>query len=234
MNSSPSGSVTFGPYRLFATARVLERDGVSLELGSRALDILIALIERAGEIVEHRELIARVWRGLVVDGGNLRVQVTNLRRTLGDGEGGARYIANVPGQGYSFVAPLGHVAGAIGADAVRATVAVSAAHATLRTFTNGVCRVDLGAVKDPALVVRAVALALGVSADVRNPLPTVRSLLRASELLLVLDNCEHVMAAAAALAESIHAYGDASNGGGHPATAAAQHARHYAWQGSAG
>jgi DNA-binding winged helix-turn-helix (wHTH) protein len=75
-------------------------------LGSRALDILIALVERAGEVVKHRELISHAWRGLVVDSGNLRVQVTYLRRSLGDGEQGARYIANVPGQGYSFVAAV--------------------------------------------------------------------------------------------------------------------------------
>lgn len=97
---------SFGPFRLFPAARVLERDGVAVCLGSRALDILIALVERAGEIVDHRELISRVWRGLVVEPGNLRVQVTHLRKCLGDGEKGVRYIANVPGQGYSFVAAI--------------------------------------------------------------------------------------------------------------------------------
>ncbi len=75
-------------------------------MGSRALDILIALVERAGEVVNQRELISRAWRGLVVETTNLRVQMTYLRRCLADGEEGARYIANVPGQGYSFVAPV--------------------------------------------------------------------------------------------------------------------------------
>ena len=120
MNSSIGDCVAFGPFRLFAAARILERDGVNLDLGSRALDILIALVERAGEIVKHRELIARVWRGLVVDTGNLRVQVTHLRKCLEDGRQGARYIANVPGQGYSFVAPIGaQPAGAYGTHAGR-------------------------------------------------------------------------------------------------------------------
>lgn len=205
MGSALGECVTFGPYRLFASARVLKKDGVNLELGSRALDILIALIERAGEIVKHRDLIARVWRGLVVDSGNLRVQVTNLRKTLGDGEHGTRYIANVPGQGYSFVAPVGNGPLVSGVAAERTTVAVSAAHSTLRKFTNGVCCVDLGAVTDPALVVGAVALALGIATDARDPLPALRSFLRASELLLVLNNCEHVIDAASALAESIYA-----------------------------
>ena len=55
---------------------------------------------------DQRELIARAWRGLVVESGNLRVQITFLRRTLGEGEQGMRYIANVPAQGYCFVAPV--------------------------------------------------------------------------------------------------------------------------------
>lgn len=98
--------VCFGPFELFPRARIVHKNGVPVVLGSRALDILIALVEEAGEVVNQRKLIARAWRGLVVESGNLRVQMTHLRRSLGDGEQGARYIANVPGQGYCFVAPL--------------------------------------------------------------------------------------------------------------------------------
>jgi DNA-binding winged helix-turn-helix (wHTH) protein len=110
MNDFSAESVAFGPFRLFPRARVLHKSGVPVALGSRALDILIALVERAGEVVNQRELILRAWRGLVVESGNLRVQMTQLRRCLGEGEQGARYIANVPGQGYSFVAPVRHPA----------------------------------------------------------------------------------------------------------------------------
>jgi len=105
-NDSSAESVFFGPFSLCPRARVLCKAGTPVTVGSRALDILIALVDRAGEVVNHRELMSRAWRGLVVDSGNLRVQVTYLRRSLGDGEHGARYIANVPGQGYSFVAPV--------------------------------------------------------------------------------------------------------------------------------
>jgi DNA-binding winged helix-turn-helix (wHTH) protein len=98
--------ISFGEFNLFPVARVLEKHGIPLPLGSRALDLLIVLVERAGEVVTHRDLIARVWRGLVVDHVNLRVQMTSLRKALGDKEAGARYIANITGQGYSFVAPL--------------------------------------------------------------------------------------------------------------------------------
>jgi len=106
MNSSSVESVSFGPFCLFPRARVLNKSGVPVALGSRALDILIALVERAGEVVSQRELMSRAWRGLVVESGNVRVQMTQLRRCLGDGEQGVRYIANLPGQGYSFVAPV--------------------------------------------------------------------------------------------------------------------------------
>jgi DNA-binding winged helix-turn-helix (wHTH) protein len=106
LDRSTAESVSFGPFCLFPRARILHKSGIPVVLGSRALDILIALVERAGEVVNHRELISRAWRGLVVESGNLRVQMTYLRRSLGDGEQQARYIANVPGQGYSFVAPV--------------------------------------------------------------------------------------------------------------------------------
>src|SRR5690606_3896056 len=68
--------------------------------------ILIALVERPGEVVSHRDLIARVWRDLVVSPGNLRVHVSGLRKALGEGERGARYIENVTGRGYCFVAQV--------------------------------------------------------------------------------------------------------------------------------
>ena len=106
MNHAATESLSFGPYCLFPRARVLHKSGTPVALGSRALDILIALVEQAGEVVNQRELISRAWRGLVVETTNLRVQMTYLRRCLADGEEGARYIANVPGQGYSFVAPV--------------------------------------------------------------------------------------------------------------------------------
>jgi DNA-binding winged helix-turn-helix (wHTH) protein len=106
MTSLGRENVSFGPFRLSPGARVIERDGIPLSLGDRALDILIVLVERAGEIVSHRELTSRVWRNLVVTPGNLRVHITGLRRALGDSEGSARYIANVSGQGYCFVAPV--------------------------------------------------------------------------------------------------------------------------------
>jgi predicted ATPase/DNA-binding winged helix-turn-helix (wHTH) protein len=100
----------FGPFRLLAAERLLYQGDVALRLGSRALDILIVLVERAGEVVSKRDLIARVWPDVVVDESSLRVQLVSLRKALGDGQAGARYVTNVPGRGYCFVAPVSRAA----------------------------------------------------------------------------------------------------------------------------
>ncbi|RXT36495.1 ATP-binding protein [Bradyrhizobium betae] len=99
-------AISFGPFRLFAKSRLLEKDGAPLHLGGRALDILIFLAERAGEVVDKRELIKRVWSDVNVDEGSLRFHITTLRKALGDAGESSRYVVNVPGRGYCFVVPL--------------------------------------------------------------------------------------------------------------------------------
>jgi DNA-binding winged helix-turn-helix (wHTH) protein len=84
----------FGSCRLIPAQRMLLDDGKPLRLGSRALDILIALVESAGKTVHKDRLIARTWPDMVVDEGALRVHVAALRMALGDGRAGRRYIAN--------------------------------------------------------------------------------------------------------------------------------------------
>jgi hypothetical protein len=93
--------VSFGPFRLNLVERALEREGVAVPLGGRAMDVLIKLIERPGELVDRHELMASVWPKLIVEEGNLRLQVTLLRKALEDGHHGARYITNIPRRGYS-------------------------------------------------------------------------------------------------------------------------------------
>ena len=97
---------TFGPFRLRPAERLLLREGKPLRLGSRALEILVTLVERAGETVLKDQLLGRVWPDTVVDEGALRVHVATLRKALGDGRDGNRFISNIPGRGYSFVAPV--------------------------------------------------------------------------------------------------------------------------------
>jgi predicted ATPase/DNA-binding winged helix-turn-helix (wHTH) protein len=112
--------VSFGPFRLHAARRTLDRSGVALDLGSRALELLIALVERAGEVVSKKELMTRVWPDVSVDDVSLRVHIAALRKALADGEPDARYVATLTGRGYCFVAPV-----------VRSNEAGSAATASL-------------------------------------------------------------------------------------------------------
>lgn len=81
----------------------------SVQLGSRALEILIALIERGGALVTKEELVGRVWPNTFVHESNLKVHIAALRKVLGDGQAGNRYIINVPGRGYQFVASISQV-----------------------------------------------------------------------------------------------------------------------------
>src|SRR5882724_1599239 len=80
----PNGVIEFGPFRLIAQERRLERAGQAVKVGSRALDLLIALAERAGEVVSKEELIARLWPDTTVEGSGIRVHVAALRKALGD------------------------------------------------------------------------------------------------------------------------------------------------------
>src|SRR6201987_3717752 len=96
----------FGPFELSIGERVLQRDGQVLPLGDRALDILIYLADRPGEIIAKQELIDHVWPEVTVEEGSLRVHVAAIRKALGDGQFGNRYIANIKGRGYSFVGTL--------------------------------------------------------------------------------------------------------------------------------
>jgi len=115
-------AISFGPFRLFPDERRIERAGAVLRLGSRALDILIVLIQHAGEVVDRRILMSRAWRNIVVDESNLRVNIAGLRKALGDGEGGVHYVRNVPGIGYCFVGQLTRERVIVGCKAVSAPV----------------------------------------------------------------------------------------------------------------
>src|ERR1700683_2108843 len=239
----------FGPFRLRATERVLEKDGIALKIGSRALDILVALVERAPDVVINRELISRVWGKLVIDESSLRWHIASLRKTLGDDESGARYVTNVVARGYCFAAPVIWTAAApttseslaaslsvprlprrplrmvgrddtvrdlakrlreqrfvsiVGAGGIgKTTVAIAVAHEVLSEFDGAVQFLDLAAIENPQLVGGALASQLGLSVVSENPLRVILASLRERRVLLVLDNCEHVIEAVAALAENI-------------------------------
>jgi DNA-binding winged helix-turn-helix (wHTH) protein len=99
----------FGAFELSIGERVLRRDGRVLSLGGRALDILGYLAERPGQVIAKQELMEHVWPDITVEEGSLRVHVAAIRKVLGDGQFGNRYIASIKGRGYAFVgtvAPL--------------------------------------------------------------------------------------------------------------------------------
>jgi len=212
------------------------------------MDLLIALVERAGDVVSRRELIARVWPDLIVSEGSLRFHIAMLRKALEDEPGERRYIANVIGRGYSFIAPLERktvrVVNAAGAlrlmattraaslppalarmvgrtEAVQAireliearrfvtiagpggtgktTVAVSVAHALSKDFDGEVYFVDLSSQHDASLVACSVAGALGIASPANDAVHTLVNFVAERRLLLVLDNCEHVIEAVAVM-----------------------------------
>jgi predicted ATPase/DNA-binding winged helix-turn-helix (wHTH) protein len=244
-------TLLFNRFQLYPEQRRLFVEGRPVRLGSRALDILITLADRAGEVVSKEELLARVWPGTIVEESSLRVHVSALRKSIGDGRDGARYIANVPGRGYSFVAPVKHAqsqrsagtlpervegwgtfpaatAGIVGrADVIatltsqltsqrlvtlvgsggigKTTVALSVAERLLGSYKQQACFVDLASLSDPALVANKLATALAIPAqsDSRLAVAASADFLRDKQMLIVLDNCEHVVEAAATLAEEV-------------------------------
>ena len=248
-SSLKHGIVSFGPFRLFAAERQLKKGDEPFQLGGRALDTLIALVERAGEVVTQKELIARVWPDVTVEEANLRVHIASLRKALGDGREGARYIVTVPGRGYSFVAPVTRstpqpspskqadvsdrpqrlppkltrmigrddtiralsaqlmmyrFVSIVGAGGIgKTTVAISVAHTLLDGFDGAVFFVDLATLTDAKLVPTTVASALGFMMQTQDPLRSLLAFIGDRKILLVLDNCEHVIDSAATLAERV-------------------------------
>src|SRR5262249_54740659 len=101
------GSIyAFGAFRLVPRERKLLLAGEPVPLGGRAVDMLVALVERAGRVVSADILMRLVWPGVTVDEANLRVQIRSLRKALARGEGGRLAIKTVPLQGYCFVLPV--------------------------------------------------------------------------------------------------------------------------------
>jgi len=107
------GVYEFGDFRFHAPQRRLtsRSDGRPIELNPKAIDTLHFLLQHPGELLDKSTLIAAVWPNVVVEENNLNQVVSALRRALGDGSGGRRFIVTVPGRGYQFVASVREVRG---------------------------------------------------------------------------------------------------------------------------
>lgn len=106
MHASPVRLYEFGPFRLDPRLPLLLRDGEPVPLQPKALETLVALVERGGRVVGREELVAAVWPDAEVEENNLSVNVSLLRKALGEAEGGGKYIETVPRRGYRFTAPV--------------------------------------------------------------------------------------------------------------------------------
>ena len=239
----------FEGFELVPSRRALRRDGKEMAVTPRAFDLLVALVERAGELVSKNELLDLVWPKVIVEENNLQVQISVLRKLLGP-----RAIATVPGRGYTFtllrdavqqprraepdrrdetsrVLPQGNlpaqlpplygragnvealvrlldqhrlvsVVGPAGIGKTR--VAKAVAHALRGSFADGVWLIELAPLADPGLVVSTVTRVLGyVVARDDAALPSLVATLREQHLLLVLDNCEHLLPAVVDLAMKV-------------------------------
>jgi predicted ATPase/DNA-binding winged helix-turn-helix (wHTH) protein len=104
---APARVAAFGPFCLHTAERTLEKNGQPLKIGSRALDILLVLVERSPEVVTKRELIAQVWGNYPIEDGALRFSIAALRTALGEDERSTvRYVVNVRGRGYCLATPV--------------------------------------------------------------------------------------------------------------------------------
>ena len=241
-------AISFGPFLLIPSQQLLLEDNRPLRLGNRALTILQILVERAGEVVEKRELARLVWPNTFVEETNIRVHISALRRALGDGQNGVRYIVNIPGRGYRFMAPVSRLTAPSKLDRtfeVKARRASNLPNSVIRLVGRGdaVTKLtseltqermvtlvgpagigktslalaaaqiwssdssyeayfaDLASVTDPHSVPVAVASAISAPTIYEDTVGAMLRELQERHLLLVLDNCEHVINAASSLCE---------------------------------
>lgn len=231
---------SFGRFRLVPRRQLLLLEGRPVKLGGRAFELLQLLVQRCGELVSKNELMTAAWPGTFLHDSNLKVNMSSLRRSLGDTQIEPLYIATVARRGYKFIAEveisigeleddLGlaepalsnppslrgivgreadiddianlladnrHVtlagAGGIG----KTTVAIAVAQAFAPACRDGVCFVDLATISDPMLFGAALVTALGIRGNTDNGLAAALDYLRSRQMLLILDNCEHVLPAA--------------------------------------
>ncbi|CAN1722195.1 putative transcriptional regulator [Hyphomicrobium sp. 1Nfss2.1] len=254
-NGPTALSFSFGPFKLIPARQLLLRKGTPVPIGARAIDLLTALVQRNGEVVSKDQLMAAAWPDIFVHESNLKVNMSTLRRSLGDTQKQPTYIATIAGRGYRFVAAVrtssldeaeqelathitrpselptqGQVIGRddeiasllhevrrdrlvtiVGAGGIgKTTVAIEVAQTLRSEFSDGICFVDLSAIDSPTLVAGSLIASLGIRGDPSDSVTAVLDHLCLRKILVVLDNCEHVLPAAAIFARRFAAAAGAS------------------------
>jgi predicted ATPase/DNA-binding winged helix-turn-helix (wHTH) protein len=241
----------FGCFLLTVPQLTLTRDGETVKLGGRALNLLAALAEAGGSLVTRSSLLESVWPGQAIDESAIRVHLSAVRKALAEGGAGESAIVNEAGRGYRLALPvvrephgsideapivqtaataatplpvrLGSVWGRDGIVAALAeelgrrrfitiagpggigktTAALQIAALVCRDFGSTPCFVDLAPVDDPANVEAVVAAALGLPPSGRDLLHRISASDAAMPTLLLFDNCEQVVDAAAGVVEDL-------------------------------
>ena len=247
-------AIEFGRFSVLPHRRELLVEGLPLDLGGRAFDVLMALIETSGAVVSKDALMHRVWPDRIVEENSLQAQISALRRAFGADR---HLIRTIAGRGYQFTGeirttsittnappsagtpqptltptrpptnlpePVSELIGRdveldeildlsashrlvtlTGAGGIGKTrLGFEIARRLLPRFADGVWGIELAPLSDPELVPVSVATALGLElASGAASALAVANALRAKRLMLVLDNCEHVVDAAARMAEAL-------------------------------
>src|SRR6266545_1838476 len=106
MTASPRLSYAFEAFRLDAAEKLLFHEDQPVPLTPKAVETLLALVERHGRLVTKEDLFRIVWPDTFVEENNLAQNISMLRRVLGEGAGGRQFIETVPKRGYRFVGPV--------------------------------------------------------------------------------------------------------------------------------
>jgi DNA-binding winged helix-turn-helix (wHTH) protein len=155
----------FGLFRLDTAEHTLLRDGHAVSLTPKAYEVLLALVRRAGHIVEKDELMRDIWADAFVEEGNLTHHIFTLRKALGEGSNGREYIETIPRRGYRFVSPVREVrdesielaenhTGLVTPSADKATASTAA---RIENLTGGTMGYKKGAVLTTVLLVFTLA-----------------------------------------------------------------------------